>query len=154
MRRIVKFFFIFFAISGLQYCGPKLPPYSAEVEFTGKEAQGTIILKSQGFGKNQYEAILDAQINAFKTILFQGIPGTELNVPLVNNESEASAMNKDYFKRFFNELYFKKHVMSSTEASNLIAVKGGKKIAINIKINYNSLRKDLEQNQVIRKFGY
>ena len=25
---------------------------------------------------------------------------------------------------------------------------------VDLKINYNSLRKDLEQNQIIRKFGY
>lgn len=150
----IRFLFICLTILGLQSCGPKLPPYSAEVNFIGKEAQGTITVKSDGFGNNQYNAVIDAQVNAFKIILFQGIPGTELNVPLVDNETEATAMNKDFFKIFFKELYFKKHIMSSVEASNLINVKGGKKITVNVKINFNSLRKDLEQNQVIRKFGY
>jgi hypothetical protein len=153
MKSILKIF-ILLTVIGFQSCGPKLPPYSAEVEFIAKDSQGTILVKSVGFGKNQYEAVVDAQINAFKTILFQGIPGTELNIPLVNNESEATAMNKDYFKKFFNELYFKKHLMSSVEASNLIPVQGGKKITVNVKINYNSLRKDLENNQLIRKFGF
>jgi hypothetical protein len=44
--------------------------------------------------------------------------------------------------------------MSSTESSNLIKMKGTKKITVDVKINYNSLRKDLEQNQLIRKFGF
>ena len=44
--------------------------------------------------------------------------------------------------------------MSSTESSNLIDLKTGKKIFVDVKINFNSLRKDLEQNNIIRKFGF
>jgi len=67
---------------------------------------------------------------------------------------EASSKHSAYFKKFFDEGNYKTFMMSSTESSNLINMKGTKKITVDVKINYNSLRKDLEQNQLIRKFGY
>jgi hypothetical protein len=97
---------------------------------------------------------LDAQKTAFKVIMFKGIPGTELNIPLIENESEARSKNGEYFKNFFDGGNFKSYMMSSNESSNLIKIKGTNKISVNVKINYNSLRKDLEQNRIIRKFGY
>ena len=142
------------SILGLQSCSPKIKPYSGEVNFLYKEAQGTVAVKSTGYGKNQMEAVSDAQKNAFKIILFKGIPGTELNVPLIENENDAKSRNAAYFKKFFDEGNYKTFMMSSTESSNLIKMKGTKKIDVDVKINYNSLRKDLEQNQLIRKFGY
>ena len=135
-------------------CSPKIAPYSGEVNFLYKEAQGTIAVKSTGYGKNQNEAVLDAQKNAFKILIFKGIPGTELNVPLIENENDAKSKNAAYFKKFFDEGNYKTFMMSSTESSNLIKLKGTKKITVDVKINYNSLRKDLEQNQLIRKFGF
>ena len=139
---------------GLIQCSPKLVPYSAEVNFLFKEAQGTIGVKSIGYGKNQAAAVLDAQKTAFKVIMFKGIPGTELNIPLIENESEARSKNGEYFKNFFDGGNFKSYMMSSNESSNLVKIKGTNKISVNVKINYNSLRKDLEQNRIIRKFGY
>jgi hypothetical protein len=137
MRNTYKFLFVI--TLGLQSCSPKLQPYSAEVNFIYKEATGTIAVKSTGYGNNQTDAVSDAQKNAFKVILFKGLPGTELNIPLIENENEAK------LKHSF--------MMSSTESSNLIKMKGLNKITVDVKINYNSLRKDLEQHKLIRKFG-
>lgn len=139
-------------ILGLHSCSPKLQSYSGEVTFLYKEAQGTIAVKSTGYGKNQLDATINAQKNAFEVLLFKGLPGTELNVPLIENENEAKSKFADYFKKFFDANY-KTFMMSSVESSNLIKMRGTKKITVDIKINFNSLRKDLEQNQLIRKFG-
>ncbi len=146
--------FVMIAILGMYSCSPKIQGYSGEVNFLYKEAQGTIGVKSTGYGKNRMGAVMDAQKNAFNIILFKGLPGTELNVPLIENEHEAKSKNADYFNRFYEDGNYKSFMMSSTESSNLIKLKGIKKISVDIKINYNSLRKDLEQNKVIRKFGY
>jgi hypothetical protein len=153
MRTIKPFIFILFCLEILS-CSQKTLPYSAEVNFLNKDAQGTITVKSIGYGKNKNKAILDAQKNAFKTLLFKGLPGTELNVPLIENENDTRSTNASYLKKFFDEGNFISFIMSSTESSNLIVMKGTKKISVDIKINYNSLRKDLEQNKIIRKFGF
>jgi hypothetical protein len=154
MKNTLKLVLGLMVILGLHSCSPKVLPYSAEVNFLYKEAQGTIAVKSTGYGKKQLQAVEDAKKNAFKVLMFKGIPGTELNVPLIENEGEARSKNSDYLNKFFNEGYYKTFVMSATESSNLIKIKRTKKITVDIKINYNSLRKDLEQNQLIRKFGY
>lgn len=144
---------ILIAILGLHSCSPKMQPYSAEVNFVNKEATGSITVKSIGYGKNHEEAVIDAQKNAFNVIIFKGIPGTSLNVPLVANESDAKAKHSSYFDRLLNQGNYRNFMMASNESSNLINVKSGKKIAVDIKINYNSLRQDLEQNLITRKFG-
>lgn len=156
MKNVLKSIFGLIITLGLNSCSPKVQTtsYSAEVNFLYKEAQGTIAVKSTGYGKNQVNAVADAQKNAFKVLLFKGIPGSELNIPLIENEIEANSKHSDYFNKLFDEGYYKSFMMSSTESSNLINMKGTKKISVDIKINYNSLRKDLEQNQLIRKFGY
>jgi hypothetical protein len=154
MKNKLRLILSIIVILGLHSCSPKIQSYSAEVNFLYKDAQGTIAVKSTGYGKNQNDAVSDAQKNAFNVILFKGIPGTELNVPLVENENDAKSKHADYFKRFFDGGNYKTFMMSSTESSNLIKMKGTKKITVDVKINYNSLRKDLEQNQLIRKFGY
>lgn len=141
-------------VTSLFSCKSTPSSYSAEVSFISKEEQGTITVRSYGFGKNQTDAVTDAQKNAFNVLLFKGIPGTELNIPLIENENEAKSKHTSYFRNLFDYAYYKSFMMSSTESSNLIKIKGNKKISVDVKINYNSLRKDLEQNQVIRKFGY
>ncbi len=146
--------YLLIAIIGLQSCSPKLKPYSGEVNFLYKEAQGTIGVKSTGYGKNQKDAVQDAEVNAFKILLFRGIPSTELNIPLLENENEANIKHKDYLNRFFEGGLYKTFMMSTTISSNLIKLKGTKKISVDVKINYNSLRNDLEQNLLIRKFGF
>lgn len=135
-------------------CSYKLHSYSGEVNFLYKDAQGTIAVKSVGYGNSQTEAVIDAQKNTFKVLLFKGLPGTELNIPIIENENESKSKNENYFANFFDNGNYKLFMMSSIQSSNLIKIRGTKKIFVDIKVNYNSLRKDLEQNKIIRKFGY
>jgi hypothetical protein len=73
---------------------------------------------------------------------------------MIENGDKMMENKKKYFTEFFDEFKYRNFVMSSIESSAPMRVKGGKKITVDIKINYNSLRKELEQNQIIRKFGY
>lgn len=148
-------FYIMIIILTIFGCSPKVVNYeTSEVNFISKETNGTITLKSLGYGNNLETAVANAQIKCFDVLLFKGIPGTELNVPLIENEIVAKQNNSNYFIKFYEQNYYKSFIMSSTESSNLIDLKTGKKIFVDIKINFNSLRKDLEQNHIIRKFGF
>jgi hypothetical protein len=146
--------FILLVILELQSCSSKMPIYTSEVTYLHKKEQGTITVKSTGYGKSHSEAIIDAQINTFKVILFKGLPGTELNIPLIENEKTATSEHPEYFQKFFDYNYYQSFIMLSTESSNLIKTKQGKKITVDLVINIKSLRIDLEQNQLIRKFGF
>ena len=127
---------------------------SPNVLLIAQNAKGLIIVESDGKGKNKQTAIEDAQYKAFEIIMFKGIPGTDLNVPLIANETEA----KSKFKKYFDELKksrFKGFIININVTSEFLKKsKGAKNISIQTEINYKALRLDLEQNQVIRKFGY
>lgn len=135
-------------------CSFKTMP-SAEVNYiTSKE--GTITMRAIGFGTNQEDAIIDAEKNAFNVLLFRGLPESEQKNALIGtNETNEKVKHKEYFKKFYTDKRYKTFMMSSIPSSNLTKHKGGKKrIAVDVKINLLSLRKDLEENNIIRKFGY
>jgi len=142
MKKIIKLL-----ILGLIIISPNVSLYA-------QNAKGLIIVESDGKGKNKQMAIEDAQYKAFEIIMFKGIPGTDLNVPLIENETEA----KSKFKKYFEELQksrFKGFITNTNVTSEFVKkTKGAKNISIQTEINYKALRLDLEQNQVTRKFGY
>jgi hypothetical protein len=128
---------------------------SAEVNFiSGNE--GTITMRSIGIGTYQEDAIIDAEKNALNVLLFRGLPKSNQKIALIGtNESEEKLKHKDYFYKLFDNQRYKTFIMSSIPITDLIRHKGGKKtITIDVQINLISLRKDLEQNNLIRSFGY
>jgi hypothetical protein len=136
-------------------CSKKIQPdYNAEVSFQAKDNDGTITVRSFGYGTNDSNAIADAQKNALSVILFKGIPGSELKQPLVTNEYESKNINSNYYKNLFDNKFSKTFIMSTDVISPLTKFNSTKRLIVNIKINFNSLRKDLENNSIIRKFGY
>ena len=153
----MKYRYLVLCIWGLYSCGPQIQPqqpYSAQVNFISKDETGSITVNSKGFGKDENAAIFDAQLNAFNIILFKGIPGTDLNVPLVENETDAKSKNSEYFNSFLGQGFYQNFIMSSILDEAPSKVKNGMFCSVNLKINFNSLRKDLEQNNIIRKFGF
>lgn len=139
---------------GVLGCSQKTLP-TAEVNFLS-DKDGTVSVRAIGIGANEAEAIFDAEKNAFNVILFRGLPESKQKIALVGtNELEELKEHKKYFSSFFDEKRYRSFVMSSIPTSGLIKHKGGKKsIAVDIKINVYALRKDLEKNNVIRKFGF
>ena len=103
---------------------------SPNVLLIAQNAKGLIIVESDGKGKNKQTAIEDAQYKAFEIIMFKGIPGTDLNVPLIANETEA----KSKFKKYFDELKksrFKGFIININVTSEFLKKsKGAKNISI------------------------
>jgi len=147
--------YILFAFLILLYsCSSKSIP-TAEVGLIGKEEQGTISVKSTGYGKKDFEAIENAEINALNAILFRGIPQTDIeNAMIGTNESQIRSKNEQYFEGFYKSKRYKSFIMSSNEISPIKTVNGYKKSTLKVKVNLNSLRRDLENSGVIRKFGF
>jgi hypothetical protein len=148
---------IFFVFSLLLFagCSKKIQAdYNAEVSFQSKDTDGTITVRCYGYGKKDQEAIEDAQKNALSVILFKGLPGTEVKVPLVDNEYNSKNSNSAYYKNLFENGFSKTFIMSTDIVSPLTKYNNTKRLIVNLKININSLRRDLEINKIIRKFGY
>ena len=122
------------------------------VTFTGKEEMGTIMLYAEGIGSNLEEAIGHAERNALENLLFKGIPGSNQRQPLVPSEQEALSKNPAYFENLIRNRGYQRFVMESSIREN----RSGKEsnwVKQFIKFDLANLRKDLEQHNIIRKFG-
>lgn len=127
---------------------------SPKPSLNAQETKGLIIIESDGFGKKKQNAIEDAQYKAIELVMFKGINGTDLSVPLIPNETEAKSKNKKYFEDLRGGR-FKEFITNSNVTSEFNKkAKGGKNISVSTEINYRALRTDLEQKQIVRKFGF
>ncbi len=153
IHQLTKLIGIIILISIVKSCSYKTIP-TAEVNYLSSK-EGTITMRAIGNGLNSEDAINDAEKNAINVLLFRGLPESEQKVALIEtNEDEVTNTHKDYFTKFYKEKRYRTFVMSSIQTTELIKKKGGKKsITVDIKINLVALRKDLEQNNIIRRFG-
>ncbi len=132
-----------------------LKDYKANVEFINSDIAGTVTVSAFGFGKKQPESIIHAARNAFFTVLFRGIPGSKYKSPLIENEE--AFKNNPVVLEILKDGYVS--FLSKTTVVNIIPTKkkdyGAKGILTknNFTINYDALRRYLEQKKVIRKLG-
>ncbi|MBR5906923.1 MAG: hypothetical protein IKZ50_00835 [Bacteroidales bacterium] len=134
-------------------CSPKVYPVQSCVIVS--EQNNTITLRATGFGKHKIESLDAAEKNALESILFRGIPGSQYNNPLISlREDQALQANPRYFKELFEKGRHKSFIISSVPVTNYSWTKYKKwTITADITVNIFALRKDLEQNGIIRKFG-
>lgn len=128
---------------------------SAEVNFiSGRD--GTITMRATGTGLNRNEAIEDAERKAFRVLLFRGLPGSDQPIALIgSDESAEMTKHKAYFDQFYSEKRYRTFLMSSIPVTSWARYGCGRRsISVDLKINLNALRRDLEQFDLIRKFGY
>lgn len=129
-------------------------PLTAEVNFINEESHKTIELRSIGFGNNKDAALYDSEKKAFEILFFRGIPNTSIENPLIGtNESELLNKHSSYFNSFFKSRY-RSFIMSTYQSSPPQRKKGVTSVVSDIKINILSLKKDLEEHGIIRKFGF
>ena len=153
MKKILFLILAIGLISGCKSTAPMLK--TAEAKYVSASS-GTITMNSIGFGNNQSDAKTDAEKNAVDVLLFRGLPGSPQATPLISiSESEAKTKYSDYFTSFYKNERYKTFITSSRPTSALQKNgKGKNSMYCDITVNLNSLRLDLEQQQVIRKFGY
>lgn len=134
-------------------CSPKV--YPVQSCNLVAEQNNTVTLRSSGFGKQKIESLDAAEKYALETILFRGVPGSQYSSPLVGtNEGQVRQANKCYFKEFFENGRHKSFIVSSIPVSDYSWTKYRTwTISADITVNVASLRKDLEENGVIRRFG-
>ncbi len=126
---------------------------SSETQYISNPNDGVVTLTAVGQGKKEADAIADAFRTGFTTVLFRGLPGfSPLKNPMIANESTALSKHKSFFDGFFNDGNYVQFVTKQEPTT----FSGDKKIKIahqTFSVNYKLLRKHLEQNNVIRKFG-
>ncbi|MDR0835119.1 MAG: hypothetical protein LBN11_00860 [Tannerella sp.] len=146
------------------------------------EKEGTITIISTGAGATMKRARLDAEKQAFNALFFRGFPPSSQKIPLIGyNEAAIQQQHKAYFDQLYGKRRYWSFVIHSkpidseagggllgigsqvvntalsyavTSLSDAELLGAKAKQTIMITINLRALRTDLEQNGVIRKFGY
>ncbi|MDX1647068.1 MAG: hypothetical protein R3304_07980 [Longimicrobiales bacterium] len=85
-----------------------------------------------------------AEISAVEALLFTGVPGTSLPRAMVRNEGQARQAHADYFERLLEGGEHGRYVVRSL---------GPEGDAFTIVVNQAALRRSLEDEGVIRRFG-
>jgi hypothetical protein len=115
------------------------------------EGNGAVTVRSSGVGNTQEKAQIAAEQNAFNTLLFRGFPESSQKIPLIGYD-EAGIVGQ--YGGYFDLLYGQRRYRTFVIHSRPIDRYAKKQQTVELTINLNALRSDLEQNGVIRKFGY
>lgn len=121
------------------------------------DGPNTISLRVTAYGKKAKEAMENAEQSAISAILFRGTPGSnQVENPLVGvNEEKILKEHKKYFRELFEDKRYASFILSNVPISKFSKDVTKKKcIVVDIKVNLQALRSDLEQHKVIRKFGF
>lgn len=124
----------------------------SRVEQSSETEPGTLWVKATGYGKDEAAATHDAHMAAVKHLLFQGIPGTPWNLPMVPDESISKRDHATFYTQFLDQKGYRDFVMSSN-STPLVKVEGSKRLESTVKLNVQAMRMHLEKNNIIRKFG-
>ncbi|MVZ65229.1 hypothetical protein GQF61_05140 [Sphingobacterium sp. DK4209] len=129
-----------------------------EVQFVRTGVEGTTLFKVFSYGKNEKQCLENAKRNAIKAVIFNGIPGSDLQKPLASDPN-ASEVHKDYFQSFFQENgKYQQYVSLSTDgsinANDRLRVGKLLKIGFIVSVQKASLRRELEQAGVVKSLSH
>ena len=151
MKKVIFLFSLLLAIGSCK----SLDEYNSNVKMINKVNSTSYSFKGTGFSKSSNDCKADAEMNVFNVLLFKGISGSDLQIPLVDNEAKSKNENQKFYKDFFNNHKYRDYITSSVSVvSPVKKVKGGYSCQVEFTINLNSLKINLQQNSIIRKFGF
>ena len=119
-------------------------------------SSGTVSLDMTIQESKVEKAVPTAQIQSIFQVLFRGVPGTNVETPLLTtNEDEWFNAFPEYFERLLNE---KNGRYPSFIVSSVLLSKGKnedkkKYVSLRICVNVNALNHDLENHGIKRRFG-
>lgn len=131
-------------------CSSKM--YNPQITNQPFTEEGTIFLRSSGFGVTKKDAYNDAVKHAFNTLCFQGVPESIQSRPLIDNEDKQRSSNLE--QCFVDKSCYEPFTTSISQVNEGEKVRNGYAALLDIKINIRAFRSYLENKNVIRKFGY
>jgi hypothetical protein len=132
-------------------CSPKTTQHGL-VSYVNSNGKETIKVKADDYGKSEKEARTNAEKLAINTLLNFGITGSEVNSPMIGNNVD-KATKEEYLKKLFtNDRY--RGFLTCSENFQVVKEKRVYHATLNCCISYRALRKDLEDNNIIKKLGF
>ncbi|WP_121965545.1 hypothetical protein [Myroides sp. N17-2] len=141
-------------------CAKKMySPYS-DSQLVNHTTQGSLTLRGIGNevdgknGKAKEEAIKLAHKKAIQQLLYFGFVGTDFKNPIIREGVAVESKHKAYFDKFWSSGY-QRFVTDSKSDFYDCAQKSNCVSAVSVfTLNYNMLRKELEDNKIINKIGF
>ena len=136
---------------------------AVEVYTTGQGQNRTQLVKAWAVKGSADKAIEQAKMDAVSAALFKGIPfdasthgmGVSNLKPLVNQQQYEE--NQKLFEEFFKKGEFMNYVRTVNSAypsgENNIQVPGGRRVGVNLVVDYPGLLNWLQQNGIIKGLG-
>jgi hypothetical protein len=152
MKKILKKVFLFIAAL-ISIYAPAQDNKMESVEYVSQPSPGIMQVRSTGYGKNAEICVEEAQRNAFKSLIFRGIAGSPVSGPIISGDITGAEMDKKT-QAFFNESVYKKFITHIVQFSKKERTKFGKRVVVDMNIDYKSLIAYFEQTGAVRKFGY
>lgn len=132
-----------------------LPIFSQNTVNFINETKDDITVSVLVYAKNEKIASTNAKLYAINTLLFRGISNSSYNRPMIGtNEEEIKNKHSNYFDSFYNNRYIT-FITSAIAKSKLAKDETKRKCMLfEITMQKRSLKTDLENNGIIRKFGF
>jgi len=110
----------------------------------------TITLASRAMGSTSGEAQFNADVKAFENLFYKGVPNSNQEAPLIDSKKKDEVADK--LVDFFNSGEYKHYLMESSVLDQTVN-KGTYFVDQKVQVHLSALRKYLEDNNIIRKFG-
>ena len=135
--------------------GIKCYAQSADYEFIDAEVTSpkSVKITLKTFAQTKKTVNFEAQCAALKIIMFDGIDGTIYSRPLLNQGTMLINDRNDYFYELFGSRLSTFIRQTKMESDFKKAEKGEKSTLFTVDVNYISLKKDLEKNNIKTQLG-
>lgn len=159
MKKTLCLLLLFFMAANIAIvAGGKKKEYRYEIVPVGVGSQGSLLIKVYSYAKNEKDAIELAKENAVHGVLFKGVVGGNgASAQPAIVKPEEKEMNQDFFDDFFKSGRYLQFVSLSSDgtvsSNDRLKVGNLYKIGIIVSVNKADLRKYLESEGVIKKFG-
>lgn len=164
MKKLVQVAVIAVLAFGLFGCAAKKEvmitygsQHNVEAEIISVGKDGTKMIKAWGFGKTAELAVIHAKRNAVSAAIFHGFPagGGSGKVGPIVKEAGAETTHKAFFDVFFQDggkwlQYVNSKNLGAPSGNDRLKTDKGYKVAVSVSIEFDSLRKYLEENKVAR----
>lgn len=160
-----KIYLLLTAITILTFsnCSPKKVygkiPYSIS-EVVSHPTQGAVRLRGVGdevkskAGSGNGKALKSAHKKAIQQLFYLGYVGTDFKNPMIRQGQSVEDKNKAFFDKFWDTGYERFITENQVEYYSCAVEKECVQAVSTFTLNYNMLRKELENNKIINKIGF
>lgn len=137
--------------------------WNYEISLIGVGTNGSTIVQVTAYSRSKAQAVFQAKKNAIHGLIFKGVQSstTAPSQPPLCSDPSLENIKSDFFAKFFQSEWnipggvFMKYVISSNDAQAMIVkMRRTWKVTINVTINKDLLRNDLEKAGITKSINY